>query len=196
MRTTLQQITVADYLKFMELAKKCEGSTDPLMPYHFLSEYSGQDLSDVDEDTISYALEEIVQEMTDTTILEEKMDKIKLPKSIKVAGATFKIPHNLQHSATMAQYVDYAAYVDRYDGPTHGLCAIVCAIFLRNGKEFYSQINLNDRIETMKTMRLVDAVKIAAFFLSASKMFREITLPWFIQSPVKEQETAPLTLEQ
>lgn len=188
--TTLRTITVADYLRFMELAEKYQDSTDPLMEFKFLSEYYGQDLSDMDEVTAKYALEEVVQEMTD-------VDSIKIPKqpnkTIKVGKVKYNIPHNLEHSAKMSQYVDYAGYIDRYDGPQHGIGPIVCAIFLRKPKELYSQVKLNDRIETMKQMRLVDSVALTSFFLIQSQQFRKITSRFFDRSQASEKTAHPTT---
>jgi hypothetical protein len=175
--TKLKDLTLGDYIRFMELIKVWNDSDSPHKDLELITAWHGQDFMDMPEYIAQGYIDEWFKEMSDTAQIEKAITdgKINPPKQIRVAGMNFTVPNNMAHQCKMSQYVDYAKYEQMYSGVDYGFYAITLAIFLKKPKELYSQIRLDDRIETMKKVNLIEAVKCVAFFLTQSKQFAEIT---------------------
>lgn len=190
--TKLKDCTIADYTRFEELAVIHDKSESPIKDYEMVEAFFEDDFKDMDEATMSAFFNDWVGDMTDTEPIEKSLHEGKTgwtpPQTITVAGQKFKIPRNVENQS-MGQYADYQSYLGRIKSaaPETAFYPIALAIFLRKPKERYSQIKLNDRIETMKKCNVITACKLCAFFLVNSKRFRDITSHLFQQSPASQK---------
>jgi hypothetical protein len=188
--TKLKDLTLGKYILFDELAKQHDESTDPNKDYILLEKWFGQDFTEMPADVADAFIDEWVKDMTDTTTINVAENE-KPPKTIKIAGDTFEVPQNLEHDCTVAQYVDYSKYQQSYQGSSYGFYAVALAIFLKKRGQGYKEVKLNDRIELMKSVNLIDAVKITAFFFVQSQRYRDITNLFLARSQAEITKQTP-----
>jgi exonuclease III len=174
--TKLKDLTTRDYLRFMDLAVKYDESTSPNKDLELITAYFDVDFSDMPLDIAEAFVSEWLKDMTDTEWLNS-MDAVSAPKSFKLKGMNFTVPQDIT-KATSAQYADYLKYIQTYEGHPYGFWPIAMAIFCQKQGQRYDNMNILDRIETMKDCNLVTSAKVCAFFLIQSERYRQITHLW------------------
>src|SRR6056297_2337405 len=96
---TVKTVTVEQYIRFKELARKHDESDSPLKDIEMISEYFDQDFSDMDIGIPESFFKEWVDGMINMQPIIEAMEagKTKPPQSIKIGKTKFTVPTNIEN---------------------------------------------------------------------------------------------------